>query len=132
MCKAFIFVKHFQSANSIYLVSAFSDQIKVIPFPSLLLNSTSGSVRQPKSIRHSLCPHVVAKGSMSGGSQDKLRGPTAACTSGRGWDPAYDECHDTSTLVVLWIFCFVFHHGPNSPFLTLAVNLIGKIAQKDS
>ena len=60
MYKAFIFVKHFQSANSIYLVSALSDQINVIPFPSLLLNSVSGSVRKPERLKHSWCLHVAA------------------------------------------------------------------------
>lgn len=71
MDKAFTFVKHFHSANSIYLVSALSDQINVIPFPSLLLNSVSGSVKKPERIRHSSCPHVAARRAVMGEARTK-------------------------------------------------------------
>lgn len=60
-------------------------------------------------------------------------GPTTACMSGRGGEPAYDAYHYTSTFAVLWAFdLFCFSPWPNSPFVTLAVNFIRMIAQKDS
>lgn len=73
--KAFTFVKHFQSANYIYLVSAPSGQINVIYFPSLLLNSVSGSVRKLKRVRHSLCPHAAASRANEWGRPGQITGP---------------------------------------------------------
>lgn len=59
---------------------------------------------------------------MSREEPGQIMGPTTACMSGRGGEPA-----------VLWAFdFFCFSPWPNSPFVTLAVNFIRMIAQKDS
>lgn len=120
MYKAFTFVKHFQSANSIYLVSTLSDQINVIPFPSLLLNSVSESVRKPERIRHSLCPHVAASRAAMGEAKTHL----GALQQPAGLEGAGIHSTRHPPLLFCGGFCFVFHQGPNSPFLTLAISFI--------
>lgn len=149
MYNAFTFVKDFQSANFIYLMSAPSDQINIISFPSLLLNSVSESVRKLKRIRCSLCPHVAASTANEERKSGQITGP---CSSLQVWEwlGAHVMHKGGATFAVFCVLgvggrgkregpsgwaggvCFVFHQSPNSLFLTLAVNFTGKRTQKDS